>query len=127
MSSKIVVVDDLPLTLDFIRFHLELAGYSNIITLESPLEALRYLQFEAPVFAIISDFEMPGMNGLEFLNKTRTFHPRTPAIIATCDPDSAIEAKEYYPVLDKSTDSFIPELKIFLSAAVSTTTTASCM
>ena len=60
---------------------------------ESAEAALRALDRETPG-AILSDIRMPGMSGLEFMEKLKAEHPRLPIIIMTAysDLDSAVSA-----------------------------------
>jgi two-component system nitrogen regulation response regulator GlnG len=60
---------------------------------DSAEAALRALERETPG-AILSDIRMPGMSGLEFMEKLKAEHPRLPVIIMTAysDLDSAVSA-----------------------------------
>jgi two-component system nitrogen regulation response regulator GlnG len=60
---------------------------------DSAEAALRALERETPG-AILSDIRMPGMNGLEFMERIKAEHPRLPIIIMTAysDLDSAVSA-----------------------------------
>lgn len=49
-------------------------------------EGLRVLKGLRPDL-IVSDFKMPGMNGLEFLQAARAYAPETPKILITAFPD----------------------------------------
>jgi two-component system nitrogen regulation response regulator GlnG len=55
--------------------------------------ALRALDKETPG-AVLSDIRMPGMSGLEFMERLKAEHPRMPIIIMTAysDLDSAVSA-----------------------------------
>ncbi|HWH08197.1 MAG TPA: response regulator [Candidatus Thermoplasmatota archaeon] len=53
---------------------------------EDGAAGLRHLQRARPDL-IVSDFKMPGMNGLEFLQAARAFAPETPKILITAFPD----------------------------------------
>jgi len=46
----------------------------------------------APVDAVLSDYEMPGMNGIEFLEHVRAAHPEVPFILYTGRGNEAIES-----------------------------------
>ena len=48
-------------------------------TVESALETLAEQEFDC----IVSDYDMPGMNGLEFLEAVRSTHPSLPFILFT--------------------------------------------
>lgn len=54
----------------------------DIETTTSAGEALRILA-DRPLDCIVSDYEMPGMNGIEFLKKVRGQHPNVPFILHT--------------------------------------------
>ena len=43
-----------------------------------------------PVDLIITDYKMPGMNGLEFLGRAQKISPKTPRILVTAFPDLEI-------------------------------------
>ncbi len=60
---------------------------------DSAEAALRALEKEAPG-AVLSDIRMPGMSGLEFMERLKAEHPRLPIIIMTAysDLDSAVSA-----------------------------------
>jgi two-component system nitrogen regulation response regulator GlnG len=58
-------------------------------------QAMHHLHDEAPL-AIITDVRMPGMSGLEFLEKVQTSHPSVPIIVMTAHSDlqSAVSSFE---------------------------------
>jgi response regulator RpfG family c-di-GMP phosphodiesterase len=58
----------------------------RILTAEGGPPALKLLRAE-PIDLIITDFKMPGMNGLEFLAEARKIVPKTPRILVTAFPD----------------------------------------
>lgn len=49
-------------------------------------QAMHHLHEEAPM-AIITDVRMPGMSGLEFLEKVQSAHPSVPIIVMTAHSD----------------------------------------
>ena len=62
-------------------------------TASSGKEALPLLK-QGPVDLIISDYKMPGMDGITFLKHAEEIHPHTPKVLLTAFPklDLAIEA-----------------------------------
>lgn len=69
-QSRVLLVDDSPFFRNLLSPLLTVAGY-HVTTVENPIEALR-LQEEGQIFeVIVSDIEMPGMSGFEFVRKVR--------------------------------------------------------
>ncbi len=79
---KILLVDDEPSALKQIKIYLEKNNQMNIDTITSPKDALEMID-EKGYDAIISDYKMPQMNGLEFLEKIREKGIDKPFIIFT--------------------------------------------
>jgi len=67
---KILVVDDFPTMRRIIRNLLKQLGYSNVVEADDGSTALAKLQQER-FDLIISDWNMPTMNGLELLKNVR--------------------------------------------------------
>lgn len=69
MSKRILVVEDNIANLELARYLLAAAGHT-VLTAEDGEEGLRVALQECPDL-IISDLQMPGMNGYEFLEQVR--------------------------------------------------------
>jgi len=67
---RILLVDDSPFFRNLLTPLLTVAGYT-VTTVENPAEALKLRDDGAVFDAIISDIEMPGMNGFDFVSKLR--------------------------------------------------------
>lgn len=78
----VLCVDDEELLLDLCRLFLERSGVLKVDTATSAVTALEILK-EKEYDAIISDYEMPGMNGVEFLKKIRALDGLIPFIMFT--------------------------------------------
>ena len=89
---KVLCVDDEPNILSALRRMLSLEGF-EVFTAESGALALEQLA-KQPVNVIISDMQMPGMNGTELLEKVRQQWPQTMRLMLTgaSDVSGAIEA-----------------------------------
>lgn len=82
MSELVVLVDDEPYILHVLAIKLRNAGY-NVFTAADGEEAVEVCLNEAPDL-IITDYQMPYLNGLEFCLKYREFSSRKiPAILIT--------------------------------------------
>lgn len=91
-KNRILIVDDEPNVCQFLSEYLEYRGFGTRIS-NSGNEALQYLQKEN-FDAILLDLIMPGMNGLEVLEKIHQMNITIPVIIVTGvkDKDVADEA-----------------------------------
>jgi two-component system chemotaxis response regulator CheY len=69
MSKTILAVDDSRSILDMVRFALEPLGY-EIIDAEDGEEGFSRLE-SGPVDLVITDLNMPKLNGIEFISKVR--------------------------------------------------------
>ena len=84
-SNKVInllYVDDEPDLLDLGKLFLERDGEFSVSTAASADLALSMLA-SAPVDAVISDYQMPGMDGLAFLKQVRELHNDLPFILFT--------------------------------------------
>ncbi|ACL17964.1 hybrid sensor histidine kinase/response regulator [Methanosphaerula palustris] len=78
----LLLVDDEPTLLEVARLFLERSGMITVTPAESPGGALALLK-ETPFDVIVSDYEMPGMNGIELLKIIRSTGNTIPFIIFT--------------------------------------------
>jgi PAS domain S-box-containing protein len=79
---RVLYVDDESSLLDLCKMYLERAGKYIVTTATSAPEALRILEL-ARFDAIIADYQMPEMDGIEFLKIVRGRGDKTPFIIFT--------------------------------------------
>lgn len=82
IESEITVlcVDDDPASLDLARELLELDDRFEVATESSPSDALEQID---GVDGVVSDYEMPAMNGLEFFDAARERRPGLPFVLLT--------------------------------------------
>ena len=92
-TQRIVVVDDEDIVLTSIESFLMLETEWEVMTFSSAKEALGYVQGN-DVGLVISDYLMPEMDGITFLNHVREAKPEVPRIILTgyADKENAIKA-----------------------------------
>ena len=92
MGASILVVDDESTTQDTLGVFLETEGY-RVATVRSGAEALTRIK-EQEFDVIVTDVVMPGVSGLEVLEKTRTLNPGAAVILMTghATVETAVEA-----------------------------------
>lgn len=88
--QKILIIDDELFFREFVSDNLKTAGYSSIAA-SGGQEGLNILKKEAEnVSVILLDISMPGMDGLETLEKIRGFDPDIPVIMMTAHTDEEL-------------------------------------
>ena len=115
----ILFVDDEPEALK--AFERQLRKRFSIRTAGGAMEALAILQEDGPCAVIISDMQMPGMNGIQLLTRVKNLYPDMVRIMLTgnADKETAIEAVnngEIFRFLTKPTTS--QALSVSLEAAI---------
>lgn len=90
-SPVILIVDDQPMTLSALRRMFVREGYQVHTAANGPaaLELLEQIECEL----VISDYLMPGMNGLELVRRIRERWPRVSCVMLTGCADLDIAAK----------------------------------
>jgi CheY-like chemotaxis protein len=83
-SNRLLLVDDDPLFRKFASRYLVAAGYVVRVAVDG-LDAIRKLR-GGPLDLIISDLNMPGMSGFEFLDVVRKRFPQIPVIVISGVP-----------------------------------------
>jgi serine phosphatase RsbU (regulator of sigma subunit) len=92
MNDKILLVDDEPKVLAAIKR--QLRKKFRFETALSGEEALKVIDEKGPFAVVVSDYKMPGMNGIDFLCKVKTVDPDTVRMMLTgsADMSTAIQA-----------------------------------
>ena len=92
MKNKVLLVDDDAMVLAGLKRHLR--NKFRIETALSGEEGLKKVEENGPYAVIVSDFSMPGMNGIEFLCRVKETDPDTVRMMltGTADMSTAIQA-----------------------------------
>jgi signal transduction histidine kinase/CheY-like chemotaxis protein len=81
-GRRVLVVDDDALVLDTLRSALEDAGFVAVGA-DNAANALALFDQAPPIDAVVTDFSMPGMNGIELIRRIHVQRPGLPAILLT--------------------------------------------
>jgi two-component system chemotaxis response regulator CheY len=84
---RILVVDDEEAILYVFERYLSLAGY-RVSVAANGRDAVRSAE-ASPVDLLITDFRMPGMNGVEVIHALRRLQPALPALVISGNPIEA--------------------------------------
>ncbi len=78
--KTILVVDDDPDVTSYVKDFLIHFGYS-VIARQDPASALSVIREGGTVDLVVTDYSMPGMDGVTFLTQLRTLLPGTPVVL----------------------------------------------
>lgn len=106
---KLLLVEDDDVLGFIIKEGMELIGGYEVHWASNPEEGLKEFDTFCPDI-IVSDIEMPGMTGLDFVRKIREFNPDVPIILETCVTSSKIILEAYNIGIDNYIKKpFLPE------------------
>lgn len=75
-SVKVLVVDDFIVNLKVLSRMLEAVGFVNVRSATSGRQALEMLQHDGNCDLILTDYQMPGMNGMELAAEVRKIYSK---------------------------------------------------
>lgn len=85
-AGTILVVDDDAMSLYTFCAVLRGAGY-HVLGARNPEEAQRFAVAAERIDLLLTDYQMPGMNGLELAAWFHRSHPRLPVLLTTGNPE----------------------------------------
>jgi two-component system chemotaxis response regulator CheY len=88
MAKKILIVDDSPVIIMSLKQTLEMASY-EILTASDGAEALAAIKGGIKPDLIITDLNMPNMNGMDFIKNVRPLMRFIPILILTTESEAA--------------------------------------
>ena len=91
-KATLLIVDDEPLKRATLDIELTAAGYS-VTQVPDPAAALAHLEGQ-PVDVVVTDWRMPGMDGMQLLDQIKGRWPQTQVILMTAygSVDAAVQA-----------------------------------
>jgi CheY-like chemotaxis protein len=87
--TRVLVVDDDAMVREVLVGMMEERGY-RVVQAGDGLDALALLDGGAAVDLLISDFAMPGMDGLALIREARRRQPQMPALLLTGYADASV-------------------------------------
>ena len=81
-SGRVLVVEDVELLRDLAQTFLEMTGLTVVVAGDAA-QALKILEEGTPVDLVFTDYNMPGMNGIELMETIAVRWPKTKFILAS--------------------------------------------
>jgi len=102
LLHKLLLVDDEADGAEFVAALLRSHGMA-VTVVHSASEALRALEQEPDIDAVLSDIMMPGMTGLELANAIRAMHPAVRIVLMSGYeiPEPLRDRERDYPFIEK--------------------------
>ncbi len=96
MSKKVLIVDDSEVTRNFHAYILRSAGF-RVVSAQDGAQALELLYLEGDVDLVLTDLNMPNLDGLSFIRKIRESQEfsNLPIIIVTTLDESRDKEKGF--------------------------------
>jgi putative two-component system response regulator len=90
----VLIVDDDPINLKLLSYLLRAIAPAPALEFADPLAALNWCAAHAPELVIV-DYLMPGLSGLEFIERLRLLPGKegVPVIMISADSDEALRGK----------------------------------
>lgn len=107
-AQRLLCVDDEPFILKSLQRLFRNDGY-ELLFAASGAEALEILERVTPIQVVLSDFQMPEMNGLDLIRQVKTTRPQVVGIILTGYADlrqlgSALGERSIFDLVHKPWD-----------------------
>jgi two-component system chemotaxis response regulator CheV len=80
IGRRILIAEDSPAVRDMLTMEMSEQGF-EVVQAKDGLEGWEAFQADPEIFMVISDVEMPQMDGLSLTKKVKTMRPQTPVIV----------------------------------------------
>ncbi len=101
LKDRIVFIDDDEGNSLLVEVWLTNAGISNVTYFRDPLIALENIKKGPQPIMVISDYNMPSMNGVDLLNEIKKVYPETKTLIVSATSQLQWHPQQPHPILVK--------------------------
>lgn len=92
-KRRLLMVDDDPLVREVLKTSLLKAGYEVIVAEDGQAAWRMFSRFHKELGLVVSDFQMPLIDGVQLLSQMRELNPGVPVILLSGDMSGGIENK----------------------------------
>ena len=97
MAKTVLIVDDEPLVRSLLRKLLSRSGFEIIEGTDGPLALLKVRELGGNVAALVTDFDMPKMSGVQLAKAVQAEFPTIPILFLSGTHELADEIKASVP------------------------------
>jgi CheY-like chemotaxis protein len=118
MSPRIFIVDNNHSSRNLISKIVKALGFSNIRAFTDPFEVLSAVETGDFPAVVISDLNMPGLDGVALLNCLSFISCSFSGIIVTSNKKAALDRTDAFPVLDKGSRTLFDQMWDFIRSSL---------
>lgn len=104
-----MIVEDFTMFLEMAEYAIKVAGFNSVETYNNVLMALERIDKKGAPDLIITDYDMPHLNGLDFVDLVSARYPYVKVIIITGNPELVRSKCDKFRIVSKA-DNFCTEL-----------------
>jgi CheY-like chemotaxis protein len=99
--KKVMVIDDTSSITKALGEWLKIGGVQDVVLFDNPIEAIEEIRKNGAPDYIITDYNMPGMNGVEFLDEVSQRHDVNALIMTAYPSEVEFKNEREYEVIEK--------------------------
>lgn len=115
MEYSVLLLDDNEAILELTKCTLECNNHLKILPFSNPIQALQRVHLFGAPDLVVTDLDLPEMNGIDFLTEVTGLYPYIRAVIFTANPDT-LPYKCVYPVIIKEPKAYKQLIAMVVSA-----------
>jgi two-component system, NtrC family, response regulator HydG len=96
-----MVIDDTNSITEALGEWLKIGGVQDVVLFDNPIEAIEEIKKNGVPDFIVTDYNMPGMNGVEFLDKVSKKHVINALIMTAYPSEVEFKNEQEYEVIEK--------------------------
>ncbi len=99
--KKVMVIDDTSSITEALGEWLKIGGVQDVVLFDNPIEAIEEIRKNGAPDFIVTDYNMPEMNGVEFLDNVSQRHDINALIMTAYPSEVKFKNKQEYEVIEK--------------------------